>query len=103
MRNPSKKKTKFISAVEARTRFGQLLNEAQKGKNHLIVKSKGKPIVAVLSIEEFEDYIDMLYDDPPAIEEALIESQKDYETGRVGSLNDLYKASKPLKDAVLDT
>ena len=100
--NKSKKMTKFISAVEARTHLGRVLDEAQKMEHHLVIKRKGKPLAAILSVEEFEDYLDMLYDDPPAVKEALIESQKDYEMGRVGSLDDLYKSLKPLKD-VFDT
>lgn len=99
MTNSSKKMTKFISAVEARTRFGQLLDEAQKGKHHLIIERKGRPLAAILSIEEFEDYLDMLYADNPSIKKSLIESQKDYEMGRVGSLDNLYKSLKPLKNA----
>ena len=97
MTHPSKKRTKLISAVEARTRLGHLLDEVQKGKHHFIVERRGKPLAAILSIEEFEDYLDRCYDDHPALKEALIESQKDYEIGRVGSLDDLYKSLKPLK------
>ena len=33
-------------------------------EHHLIIKRKGKPLAAILSVEEFEDYLDMLYDDP---------------------------------------
>ncbi len=92
MTNPSKKRTQFISAVEARTHLGHLLDEAKKGKHHFIIQRKGRSLAAILSVEEFEDYLDMRYDDSPAIKEALIESQKDYEMGRVGSLDDLYKS-----------
>ena len=87
MTKPSKKMTKFISAVEGRTRFGHLLDEAKRGEHHLIIERKGKPFAAILSIEEFEDYLDICCDDHPAIRDALVESQKDYEMGRVGSLN----------------
>ena len=96
----SRKITKFISAVEARTHLGQVLDEAQKMEHHLVINRKGKPLAAILSVEEFEDYLDMLYDDPPAVKEALIESQKDYELGRVGSLDGLYKSLKPKRGGV---
>ena len=102
MKDRSKKKTKSISAVEARSRFGKLLNEVQEGEHYLIIERKGRPIVAILSIEEFEDYLDLRYDDHPAIKETLIESQKEYEMGQVGSLDDLYRTLKPLKDTTLD-
>jgi len=97
MTHPSKKRTKLISAVEARARLGHLLDEAQTGEHHLIIERKGKPLAAILSLEEFETYLDLCYDDHPDIKEALIESQKDYEMGRVGSLDDLYQSLKPLK------
>ena len=97
MANPSKREMKVVSAVKARTRFGYLLDEAEKGKHHFIIERKGIPIAAILSIDEYEDYIDMKNDDNPEIKKALVESQKDYKRGRISSLDDLQKSMKPLK------
>lgn len=46
--------TRTISAVEARQRFGQLLNEVQLRHDHYIVERDGKAMVAVVPVEEFQ-------------------------------------------------
>ena len=46
--------TKTISAVDARHGLGQLMSEVQlKGDNYIIERA-GKPVVAVIPIEDFE-------------------------------------------------
>lgn len=40
--------------MEARRRFGELLNEANYGKQSIIVRRAGKPMAAILPVEIFE-------------------------------------------------
>ena len=46
--------TKTISAVEARHRLGQLMSEVQLRGDHYIIERAGKPVVAVIPIEDFD-------------------------------------------------
>ena len=46
--------TRTISAVEARHRLGQLMNEVQLRGDHYIIERAGKPVVAVIPIEDFD-------------------------------------------------
>ena len=46
-----------ISAIEARQRFGQLMNEVQLRHDHYIVERAGKPMVAVVPVEEFQAWM----------------------------------------------
>jgi len=49
--------TRTISAVEARQRFGQLLNEVQLRHDHYIIERGGKAMVAVVPVEEFQSWM----------------------------------------------
>ena len=46
-----------ISAVEARQRFGQLLNEVQLRHDHYIVERDGKAMAAVVPVDEFQSWM----------------------------------------------
>ena len=43
-----------LSTVEARERFAELLNRAAYGKERLILTRRGKPVVAVVPIEDLQ-------------------------------------------------
>ena len=43
-----------VTAMEARTSFGELLNEVRYGKNSILIKRAGKPIAAIIDIDLFE-------------------------------------------------
>lgn len=55
-----------ISTTEVRAQFSTLLNKVSSGKQRIRVKRKGKPLVAIVSLEdleileEIEDKIDIL-------------------------------------------
>lgn len=46
-----------ISAVEARQRFRQLMNEVHLRHDHYIVERDGKAMVAVVPVEEFHSWM----------------------------------------------
>jgi len=48
-----KSKTKLIDALSARTRFGELMEEAEKGKTRFLVSRRGKPKVVILGVEDY--------------------------------------------------
>lgn len=41
-----------MSTVEARENFSELINQAAYGKQRIILTRRGKPLVAVISIED---------------------------------------------------
>jgi prevent-host-death family protein len=45
--------TKLIDAISARTRFGELMEEAEKGKTRFLVSRRGKPKVVILGVEDY--------------------------------------------------
>lgn len=45
---------KIVDALEARRRFGELLNEANYGKQSIIVRRAGRPMAVIVPVDIFE-------------------------------------------------
>jgi len=45
-----------VMATEARNRFGQIVRLAQRTRQPVLVESRGKPVVVIVSVEAFERY-----------------------------------------------
>lgn len=45
--------TKLIDALEARTHFGEVMEEAEKGNARFLVSRRGKPKVMILSVTDY--------------------------------------------------
>ncbi len=43
-----------MSTVEARENFSELINQAAYGKKRIVLTRRGKPLVAVISIEDLK-------------------------------------------------
>lgn len=48
---------KRMTAKDARTNFSQLLGMVHFGKDTVIVEKQGKPVVAVIDIEQYEKWV----------------------------------------------
>lgn len=47
---------KTVSAHEARRRFGQLLEEAFYQKDHFVVERSGRPMAAIVPIDDYQKW-----------------------------------------------
>ena len=45
--------TKLIDALSARTHFGELMEEAEKGETRFLVSRRGKPKIVILGVEDY--------------------------------------------------
>jgi prevent-host-death family protein len=43
-----------MSTVEARENFSELINQAAYGNKRIVLTRRGKPLVAVISVEELD-------------------------------------------------
>ena len=50
-------KTRMIPALEARTRFGQIMKDVESGRVRVLVEKSGVPMVAIISVDEFRKLI----------------------------------------------
>lgn len=46
--------TKHISMVEARSRFSEVVGKAAKAGEHFIIERMGKPVAAVIGMDDYE-------------------------------------------------
>jgi prevent-host-death family protein len=65
--------TKLIDALSARTRFGELMKEAEKGKTRFLVSRRGKPKVVILGVE---DYLKNVIKQPEILTTIQLSAQK---------------------------
>ena len=56
-----------INATEAKNRFGDVIRRAYRGQEHLIVERGGIPVVAIVPISDYEQFLTQTQRD--AIEE----------------------------------
>ena len=55
-----------ISATEAKNRFGDMIRRAYRGQEHIIVERGGIPVVVILPISDYEQFLTK--EQPDAIE-----------------------------------
>lgn len=84
--------TKIIDAHDARIHFGQLLDEVCKKDSTYFVKRRGKLAAVILSPEDYIDILEITAElNDPEINKALIQSEKEFELGEVGTEEDIFK------------
>jgi prevent-host-death family protein len=69
----AKSMTKLINALSARTRFGELMEEAEKGKTRFLVSRRGKPKVVILGVR---DYLKNVIKQPEILTTIQLSAQK---------------------------
>jgi prevent-host-death family protein len=86
----STKTTKSVPAFEAKTHFGQLLDEVDRKKMRFLVKRRGKPVAVIMGIEEFEDLLEIAAEQADEEFQASLEKAKrEYQLGEVIAPGDL--------------
>lgn len=81
---------RIVPFTEARARLTELLDEVEARHEHVIITRNGRPAAVVLSTEEYdavEETLEILQDEDTL--EALRESERDVEAGRVLSLDEV--------------
>ncbi|MBA2460337.1 MAG: type II toxin-antitoxin system Phd/YefM family antitoxin [Actinobacteria bacterium] len=81
---------KVVPFTEARARLTDLLDEIETRHEHVVITRNGRPSVVVLSAEEYdtlEETLEILQDEDAL--EALRESKRDVQAGRLSSLDEV--------------
>lgn len=82
--------TRIVPFTEARARLTELLDEVEARHEHVIITRNGRPAAVVLSTEEYdalEETLEILQEEDTL--EALCESERDVEAGRVLTLDEV--------------
>ena len=86
---------KIVSAEEARIHFGQLLDEVYYQKQQFIVKKRGRIVAVISNPEEYEEFLEVMAEEAdPEFRKKLEEGRKEFELGRLGTMEDLYATLK---------
>ncbi len=73
---------KRVSAKEARERFADLLGQVHYGKDTVIVEKQGKPVVAVIDIERYEQ-LKKAWDEPFKVLDRIWTRNRDKDLAQV--------------------
>ena len=72
--------------TKARNNLGDLVKRVHRNKEYLILEKDGVPVVAIMDIDEFEDYLEL--NDPKARRE-IEKSNEDIRAGRTRPAREL--------------
>lgn len=81
---------RMVPFTEARAKLSELLDELEDRHEHIIITRNGRPVAVLVPAgeqEALEETLEILQDE--GILEALGESEKDVEAGRVASLREV--------------
>jgi prevent-host-death family protein len=91
--------TKTVDAHDARVHFGQLLDEVSKKDFTYFIKRRGKLAAVVLSPEDYIEILEIGTElNDPEIDTALIQSEKEFELGEVGTEDDIFEILQGQRD-----
>ena len=65
--------TQVVSALQARTQFGQIMKRASTNKERFLVDRRGEPSVIIMSVK---DYVDTIAPAPRWLERAWAKSKR---------------------------
>ena len=68
-------KIRVVTATEAKNRFGDLIKSAYMGDEHVIVKRDGVPVVAIMPINDYEQFMNQA-DLPDDLRVEMVASSK---------------------------
>jgi prevent-host-death family protein len=71
---------KHVGLSEARARLGAVIERVRVGKEYVVLEKAGKPVAALVDIEEFEDLLELR---DPEVQRIIEESREDELAGRM--------------------
>lgn len=78
----------IIPITKARINLGSIVKRASMNNEYFILEKDGYPVAGIMSIDEFEDYLDT---NDFKIKKEIKESYKDYKAGRVRPVKEILK------------
>jgi prevent-host-death family protein len=83
---------KTVSTMQVRAQLGEILNEAKYGRKYIVIERQGKPMAALVNIEELENILETLAElSNSAYLRSIKEARDDYKKGRVYTMEEMEK------------
>lgn len=86
-----------LPLTKARVNLGALIKRVHNNREHFILEKDGIPVAALLSVDEYEDYLDAR---DPALKNQIREGHAEYRAGKLTEDLDSFLArikAKPKK------
>jgi prevent-host-death family protein len=77
---------KHLAVTKARTRLGAVIERVRVGKEYVVLEKAGKPVAALVDIEEFEDLLELR---DPEVQRIIEGGGEDELAGRVRPAREL--------------
>jgi prevent-host-death family protein len=77
---PLKTTVNRLPLTKARINLGALIKRVHNNKEHFILEKDGIPVAALLSVDEYEDYLDAR---DPTLKSQIKEGHVEYRTGKL--------------------
>ena len=68
-----------IPMTKARNNLGDLVKRVHDNKEYLILEKDGVPVVGIMDIDEFEDYLEL---NDPKVQRAIRKSTEEFRAGK---------------------
>lgn len=81
----------IIPITQARINLGSIVKRARLGKEYFVLEKDGYPVVGLMDIDEFEDFLESR---DPKIKKQIARSYKEYKQGKIRPAGLLLKELK---------
>lgn len=76
-----------LTAMEARKKFGEIMDRAVYKGERFVIERSGKPSVMILSVKDYEDIMETLTEQAnPAYQKQLLDSYREYKQGKTKTI-----------------
>ena len=82
---------RHLPITKARINLGAVVKQVHLNKEYVILEKDGIPLVALMDVEEFEDYLEL---QDPEVKRHIAASTKEYREGKSFPAEDLIVESK---------
>ena len=81
-----------LPVTQARINLGAVIKRARLHKEYFILEKDGIPVVGLMDIDEFEDYLEL---QDPAVRAIIVAGRRDYLAGKSRPARDLLRELSP--------
>ncbi len=78
-KSPSKPLVRRLPITKARINLGAVVKRVHVGKEYVILEKGGLPVVAIMDIDEFEDYLEVK---DPSVKRHIAASAREHAAGK---------------------
>ncbi len=86
-KSPSKPLVSHLPITKARVNLGAVVKRVHVDKEYVILEKGGLPVVAIMDIDEFEDYLEL---QDPVVRRNIAASAKEFAAGKGRPASELF-------------